>query len=265
VGHYGESIVTMNASREGGETPVRTWGVDLSTRSQHTGVVSIVWTPGERGVFTRHRGELRTRRGLVFKIAETCAAEWWAVDVPFGWPDHWADFLQRHRMGPAQLPVRPAVDEAVPWAFVARRVTDTKVVTRDFKDRKRTPGFSVTFDKLGATAAAWSWIEWSLAEVHDKRIDRSGMTENVKVCETYPAAAWRKWFATGSPASSDAATLASCLDGVVLPHDGEWKMSNHEADALVCALVSRARAMNRTDPPDRDELPIARHEGWIHL
>jgi len=243
---------------------MRTWGVDLSTSAPGTGVVSVQWVTGEPGVFACHRGNARRRDDLVDKIAATAGTDWWAVDVPFGWPDGWADFLSRHVDGPAELPPAPPDDER-PWAGVARRATDLQVIGRRFTDRSPTPGFSVTFDKLGATAAAWSWIEWQLQSRHGLVIDRAGVADEIKVCETYPAAVWRKWFTTGNPASVGDEKLQGHLGTILRPVDGRWTMTPHERDALICACVARARAAGRTVAPSPNLLDRARREGWIHL
>ncbi len=242
----------------------RTWGVDLSTTPSKTGVVSVEWKAGRPGEFAWHRGEARTREVLVEKIAQTASSEWWAVDVPFGWPDGWAEFVTRHRTGPSALP--PAPPGETPWFQVARRVTDRVVTGPGFPDgRHRTPGFSVTFDKLGATAAAWASIE---CDLHRRgiAIDRSGTGDAVKVCETYPAAAWRLWSQQDNPVSATIAVYKSVLDKVVSPSEGfSWeKLTDHERDALVCAVVARARALERTALPV-DHLDVAKQEGWIHL
>jgi hypothetical protein len=243
---------------------MQTWGVDLSTSPSNTGVVSVSWSAGPLAVFERRRGRARTRAGLVDTIAATADSDWWAVDVPFGWPRHWGDFLQRHCEGPAQLP-NAIADEARPWRTVARRVTDLEVVDRVYDDRTGTPGFSVSFDKLGATAAAWAWVEWELKRQHGLVIDRSGISDEVKVCETYPAAAWRKWFVSDNPSSAGAVMFRKALASVVEPADGNWEMTGHERDALVCALIARARALGLTQGPDPGQDEIAHQEGWIHL
>jgi Protein of unknown function (DUF429) len=244
---------------------MQTWGVDLSTTASSTGVVSISWLASDRATFQCHRDLTRTRSGLVEAIARTASQDWWAVDVPFGWPNGWGEFLQRHSQGPAELP-NSAENVARPWQAVARRVTDLEVVGRTFADgRKRTPGFSVSFDKLGATAAAWAWVEFELERSHGIVIDRSGMSDTVRVCETYPAAAWRKWFTSDNPSSAGTDNFREALAAVLEPADGDWTLSGHERDALVCAVVARARALKATQGPSRAQEQPAKREGWIHL
>ena len=96
-------------------------------------------------------------------------------------------------------------------------------------------------------------------------IDRAGVTEKVKVCESYPAAAWRKWFTTGNPANVSHEELQGHLGAILRPDNGRWTMTPHERDALICACVARARAAGRTLPIPSNLLDRARREGWIHL
>lgn len=257
------SISTVLAVRHIEES-ARTWGVDLSTNPSNTGVVSIVWQQGKRGVFRRFP-EKRRRDDLVTSIAGTAARDWWAVDVPFGWPKHWGQFLVRHGLEASELP-GASNDPERPWRSVARRLTDLEVAGRSFGDERRpTPGFSVSFDKLGATAAAWAWVEWELKRKHDLVIDRSGVGEEVKVCETYPAAAWRAWSLPNNPSSIGTRGFRAALEQIVEPADGEWEMTGHERDAIVCALVARARQRGLTREPTLDQVEDARAEGWIHI
>lgn len=41
------------------------------------------------------------------------------------------------------------------------------------------------------------------------------------------------------------------------------RTSDHALDAILCALVTRARLLGWTEPPTNPE--VARLEGWIHL
>jgi len=249
----------------GSERPSRTWGVDLSTNASSTGFVSISWPALGRGVFDRQPAGRRRRTDLVTAIAETAGNDWWAVDVPFGWPKQWGAFLVRHQRGATELP-GASEDRDRPWRSVARRRTDIEIVGRDFPDARRaTPGFSVTFDKLGATAAAWAAVEWELSRTHNVTIDRSGVRDDVKVCETYPAAAWRTWSLHKNPSSIGSEGFRAALEGIIEPADGDWEMSGHDRDAVVCALVARARQLGLTRGPTSTQLEDALIEGWIHV
>jgi len=175
---------------------MRTWGLDLATTPSNTGLVSIDWADGGR--VRAHRSGERTIEAIVDLISnsehrEDAAArgDYWAVDVPFGWPDGFGAFVATHHDGPtdvAQFGRTEPDSPRRPWQAVSHRVSDRRV--RDAL--KGVGGFDVSFDKLGATAAAWSVIEFQLAH-RGVRVDRSGLDPGARVVETWPAAAWRIW------------------------------------------------------------------------
>ena len=263
----------------------RTWGLDLSTNPRNVGLVCIEWlTSGQGNVIlqritsrsiTESMDEIRTRIETT-----TALGEHWAVDVPFGWPRELGKWLVQHG-GPCAAPL-PAhvITSGSPWAGLASRVTDLLA-------RKRADlpgGISVSFDKLGATAACWSMVELQLDRA--ATFDRSGLTPRPgggRVVETWPAAAWRCWFPDDrlnheSWSQLDdrlGPVLATPLNRRLLRDDalGEWvskddKVSTaagHYRDALVCALVARAASLGLTSGPAHDDGAVARSEGWIHL
>ncbi len=98
---------------------------------------------------------------------------------------------------------------------VARRLTDRMVIDRELRKQWRVQGFSVSFDKLGATAVAWATIEWDLAHHHHIKIDRAGVSGHV--LETYPAAAWKRWGGVKPPAAMTWPELAEHLAQAVVP------------------------------------------------
>jgi hypothetical protein len=243
-----------------------TWGLDLATDPRHTGLVSVDWSRG--GDVKVHPRADRGLDALVERILETSKpktqaeeADVWAVDVPFGWPYGFAEFLATHFEGPALV---GDIDEPRPWDSVSHRLTDR--VSR--ADQPRGLGFNVSFDKLGATAAAWSLIEFRLHQ-RGMPLDRSGPTGSA-IIETWPAAAWRRWApGSASPANSAWPAMADALARVVIC-DGDTRRqlsakSGHTRDALVCALVARAHSLRQTTLPTPQEASLARREGWIHL
>lgn len=234
---------------------VRTWGLDLSTDPKSTGLVSIDWrsTPAAATV---HLRDYRSRKTIAQTIARSVSrGDWWAVDVPFGWPQDFADYLQAHRQGPVALP--RASGRRQPWAGLADRRTD--VVARE---RTGLGGFNVSFDKLGATAAAWSVIEHALAEDHGPEMDRSGVSGSI--VETWPAAAWRIWEVVPLGRLDWEGVLLSLHGRVIDAAIGQSRTA-HDRDALVCALVAFARANGWTEPIPADLVEAATREGWIHL
>jgi hypothetical protein len=237
-----------------------TCGVDLSTKPQSTGIVTIQWDATGPGVITEARVGA-TRDELVDRIARsTDTGTVWAVDVPFGWPIGFAEFLTSHREGPAALDPGAGPSER-PWDLISHRETDRAV-----RKQVRT-GFNVSFDKLGATAAAWSVVEHGL-RLRGIKLDRSGLTG--RVVETWPSAAWRAWGLHSTPAAKASweANLSQLLDTGVLragDHEQELAANEHIRDALACALVARARALGLTKGPEPSSIERARREGWIHI
>lgn len=183
----------------------------------------------------------------------------WAVDVPFGRPEGFSEFLTRHRAGPTTLNPRVGLSGAA-WAGISHRETDREVEGR--------AGFSVSFDKLGATAAAWSMVEQGLHHLKEITLDRSGLTG--RVVETYPSAAWRVWGFDSRPAAKDSwdAARGRLVDQQVIDlgeHRDALAGDENIRDALACALVARARALGLTRGPRSDLDQAAHCEGWIHL
>lgn len=223
-----------------------TWGLDLSTDPRKCAAVAIAWDSGLPSVV-----DVRTplKPEDIVELIRVEDAQF-AVDVPFGWPDTFVDFLTAHR-DHAQ---RPPGDRAA-WRkeTLARRATDQRLLTY------RALPLPASFDRLGKTAVMWSAIEYDLRE-KGVVIDRSGMTG--RVCETYPTAALAAW---SLPKQKPTLELIEAAFPFLQIAD-QWRpalQSNDARDALVCALVARARSLGRTEPPER--LDQARREGWIHI
>lgn len=242
-------MTTANAGTQ------HTWGLDMSTNPAKTAAVRLAWTDG-RATVDRVVHPLPA-----VKIPDLIADhhhDWWAVDVPFGWPDAFVDLMhQRHHQPLAPHAVPPNTDwETWRRATVARRATDQFLV----EDLGQRP-LPASFDKLGATAAAWSLIEGRLAAT-GITIDRSGATGTI--IETYPKAALVAWGDTtrGKITLDGLQRLFPYLDATAHP----TAMANDDVrDALICALVARARALDLTDLPGDHQLDRARREGWIHV
>lgn len=235
-----------------------TWGLDISTNKRKTAAVALDWsTPGEaRVVDVRFPLRATDIPALIAEHREST----WAVDVPFGWPELFVKLMKdRHQapLPPAAVPVMAAWDR---WRTreVAQRLTD-RFLTDD--TRIRTRPLPASFQLLGATAAMWALIEAQLVS-HGVKIDRAGLEG--AVCETYPAAALSAWSLGRKkqtwPELREGFSFLRA-DDVLLPH-----FSSHDVcDAVVCALVARARDLGLTVKPPEEELAVARREGWIHV
>lgn len=222
------------------------WGLDLSTDPRKCAAVAISWDEGLPAVV-----DVRARLDPA-EIVDVIARQesQFAVDVPFGWPDRFIEFLRDHR-NHAQ---RPPGDRAA-WRkeALARRATDQRLLAYGALP------LPASFDRLGKTAVMWSAIEYDLRE-QGVVIDRSGMTG--RVCETYPAAALAAWSLPKSKPSLE--LIEAAFPFLQIPSTWRSVMASDDVrDALVCALVARARTLGLTEGPD--SLEQARREGWIHV
>lgn len=236
----------------------RSWGLDVSTNKAKTAAVAIDWsTAGEaRIVDVRHPLPAEHIAPL---IAEHKASSW-AVDVPFGWPDLFVDLMANRHHGPLSAQAMP---DAVDWdkwrtRQIAQRLTD-RFLTDD--PRIKTRPLPASFQLLGATAAMWVLVEAQLVSL-GVPVDRAGLDGTV--CETYPSAALAAWHLgkgkqTWPELRSNFAFLTA--EENLLSHFA----SDDVCDAIVCALVARARDLELTIGPPDHELAEARREGWIHV
>ncbi len=235
-----------------------TWGLDLSTNKAKTAAVAIDWTrPGvARVVNVRHPLPAADIAPL---IAEHRASTW-AVDVPFGWPDHFVALMADRHQGPLPAQAMPAAADWEKWRTrqVAQRRTD-RFLTDD--PRIKTRPLPASFQLLGATAAMWVLVEAQLVSL-GVRVNRAGLDGTV--CETYPSAALAAWGL--GKAKQTWHELQSSFTFLT----ADEKILNHSAsddvcDAVVCALVARARNLGLTIAPPPDALAAAQREGWIHV
>jgi hypothetical protein len=234
----------------------RTWGIDLSTSPENCVAVAVEWS-GDSAVVTDVRCPL-TAPAIVGLIEEH-AVEQWAVDVPFGWPDGFVALMADRHDKPLPSAQTPPEAEWNAWRtdVISRRVTEREVLARVGVAPLR-----ASFQPLGATAASWALVEAALA-ARGVRIDRSGMTGTI--CETYPRAALRGWgrHTRGKVTLAEIEKLFPFLD---VPRGTRGGLRSVDArEALVCALVARARERGLTIAPARGDLAAARREGWIHV
>lgn len=100
------------------------------------------------------------------------------------------------------------------------------------------------------------------ARLLDGLRDRSGVAGTV--VEVYPAAARRAW---GLGATRSVEEVAERVPIRFRTPEARAACAEveHAFDALICALVARARTLGRTDPPPPPLRAIAAVEGWIHV
>ena len=235
-----------------------TWGLDLSTNKAKTAAVALDWaTPGgARVVEVRHPLAALDIARLIAEHKESR----WAVDVPFGWPDLFVGLMAQRRDQPLPAEALPAAADWQTWRTreVAQRQTD-RFLTDD--PRIATRPLPVPFQMLGATAAMWALIEAHLASL-GVSIDRAG--QEGMVCETYPSAALAAWGL--GKAKQSWPELQSSFDFLTADeHLLGHLTSDDVCDAVVCALVARARDLELTICPPAGVVAEARREGWIHV
>lgn len=235
-----------------------TWGLDVSTSKAKTAAVALDWsTPGQaRIVRVVHPLAAADLPVLIAAHADST----WAVDVPFGWPDLFVKLMSSRHDGPLPVDAMPGPERWEKWRTrdVAQRLTD-RFLTDD--PRIKTRPLPASFQLLGATAAMWVLIEADLV-ARGVSIDRAGVDGSV--CETYPAAALSAWGHDRKKKTwpqLEAIFEYLCVDAAL-----EDKLASDDVcDAVVCALVARARDRRLTIPPQDHELGTARREGWIHV
>lgn len=236
----------------------RTWGLDLSTTPANSAAVALRWDGRMASVDAVH--EPLDANGIIELITRT-GDEPWGVDVPFGWPDAFVALMaDRHTQSLPQS-LLPAKDDWAGWRTrtIAQRRTDAFLTHHE---QVRTRPLPAAFQMLGSTAAMWVLVEADLA-TRGVEIDRSGLSG--RVFETYPRAALAAW-GHRQQGKTDLAALEAHFQFLRVDARGRAALGNdHACDALVCALVARARELGRTLGPPEGDLAAARREGWIHV
>lgn len=235
---------------------MRTLGIDLSSKPERTAACVIDWMEKEARVTTLKVG---VDDSCILSLAVD--SDWTGIDAPFGWPDEFVAMISQHQTGSADLP--PLSDELK--KKLCYRLTDHRV----FKRTGKWP-LAVAADRIAIVTMRGIRL---LAKLGVK--DRSGVDG---VVEVYPAAALRRWCfdPKGYKGKNEAnietrtALLTEILEeanGLVIPKTAEQlcNQNDHAFDALICALIARAAALDLTERPAANELATAQREGWIAL
>lgn len=235
-----------------------TWGLDVSTDKNKTAAVALDWsTPGEARVVEVHRP---LRAVDIAPFISMHRDSRWAVDVPFGWPDLFVELMADRHTAPLPADAMPAAADWEKWRTrqVAQRLTD-RFLTDD--PRIKTRPLPASFQLLGATAAMWVLVEAQLVSL-GVQVDRAGLEGTV--CETYPSAALAAWgFGKAKQTWPELQANFPFLTADKKLHS--QFASDDVCDAVVCALVARARDLDGTIGPPDDQVAAGRREGWIHV
>jgi predicted nuclease with RNAse H fold len=238
-------------------------GIDVASQDARTAICMINWS-GEQA-----RIEPLGPRGAGDGDIRRCveSGDRVGVDIPLGWPSAFVESVSRHHRGEAW----PAEVDAAGMTSLRLRETDRWVT-----DHARRPG------EPGARCHPMS-VSTNLIAIPAMRmarvlgpVDRSG---DGKVIEVYPAAALFVW---GLPyrqykgvRPDRRETRHALVDQLrirapwlVATRDEDWERireNDHELDALIAALVARAKARGLCNEDYDATSAAARSEGWIAL
>jgi predicted nuclease with RNAse H fold len=238
---------------------MRTVGVDLSASERQTALAAIEWGEGRARV-----GEPSPGLADAALLDRLAAAEWVAIDAPFGWPMAMVAAIHSYATTGC-------------WPTTAKqdfryRLTDLFVAERLLAETEQALWpLSPSTDRIALTAWRLAGLREAAAERSQLRFDRTGAD---RVVEAYPAAALLLWGLprAGYKASAEARSeLLAAIEAAAPwlawdPGAREACVDSDDAlDAVLCALLARAAALGLTEPPPAGELERAQAEGWIHL
>ena len=241
---------------------------DLSVNLTQTGICSLKWADGGA-----HASFLQARDDAELLGMIRHGGTVVGIDVPLGWPIGFAQAVGHYMASDdGRWP-----KASWPESYFRLRSTDEWVAKHA---RKRQPPvsirpLSVSADKLGAPAMKAAWLLSEIARGEPGTVvDRSG--REGRFVEVYPTAAIRLWDLKLPPYRSKNKeetyeALTTCREeltrrsgGVLQGLDG--MQTEHQVDALICALVARAaRLPELTVAPPSEKQEAARLEGWIHV
>ncbi len=233
-----------------------TVGIDLAAEPPGTAVAAIRWGAGRAvvdEVVTRADDEtvLRWMRHPGGAIG---------IDCPFGWPVAFVQLVADH----GDRTLRSPTNRPDGW----RREYVLRETDRHVQATTGLRPLSVAADYIGHVAIRLAALISELGPGVDSSLDGSGA-----IAETYPAAALKTWGlphrgykgAAHQPARDvivdSLAIAAPWLD--LGSHEQAVRDSDHVLDAVLCALVARARQRGLTELPS--DVQLARREGWIHV
>lgn len=233
-----------------------TLGLDLAAEASRTAMAALSWSPGRASVHSMWIGvdddSIRCQAAKADKIG---------VDCPFGWPSVFVDMVSAHHRGSLAAPSSSGRE----WRRrLAMRGTDL-----DVYDCTGLTPLSVSADRIAHAAMRWAAIAAALAgDGHDCARDGSGL-----VAEVYPAAALRIWQLPhrGYKRTRNRVVREGLVEQLLRAapwldlgqHEATCRGSDDALDAVICALVARAVALDLTLRPPPDSPADA--EGWIHL
>lgn len=119
-----------------------TWGLDVSTNRAKTAAVAIDWSTERTATVIVHP----LMASDVAPLIAEHQGSWWAVDVPFGWPDRFVALMASRHDKPLPVDARPPATDWEIWRISARRAaSDRRASHQRRTDQDSTPaGFVPT-------------------------------------------------------------------------------------------------------------------------
>lgn len=233
-----------------------TVGIDLAAAATGTAIAALRWEAGAAVV-----------EDLVTGADDEAVLRWMqhpdgaiGIDCPFGWPAAFVDLVADHTTRTLRAPA----DRSDGW----RREYVLRETDRHVHATTGLRPLSVAADYIGHVAIRLAALIAELDPSVDSSLDGSGA-----IAETYPAAALLTWGLPhrGYKGAANQTARDAIVDGLLasapwleLGHHVEVvRASDHALDAVLCALVARARQRGLTELAA--DVDLARREGWIHV
>jgi hypothetical protein len=235
-----------------------TWGLDVSTDKNKTAAVALDWsTPGKARVVDVHRP---LRAVDVAPLIAKHRDSRWAVDVPFGWPDLFVELMaDRHKGaaacgGDADRGGLEAVADSAGRTTAHRPVPHRRPANQDPSPSGVVPTARRHRRNVGVGRGALG-----LPRGRD-RPSRS-RRRRVRDLSVGGLAAWGY-----GKAKQPWSTLQTNFPFLTAEDNLHSQFASDDVcDAVVCALVARARDLDLTIGPPDGQVAAGRREGWIHV
>jgi Protein of unknown function (DUF429) len=235
---------------------MKTAGIDLSSQAAHTATCVIEWSDQEATVTKLF---LKTDDATIKGLIADPEVHKLGIDVPLGWPRAFADAVTGYSAkGPWPTEYLHAANDAYRY-----RKTDLWV-----KDNLKKSPLSVSTNLIALPAMRAAALLSTLP-------DRCARDGSGVVVEVYPAVALRRWgFPSQGYKRKKNLSVRQALVDRLLEETKEWlsvgdkeadlcRRSDDAFDALIAALVARARDCALTEPIPEEHLDSALCEGWI--
>lgn len=227
---------------------MRTLGIDLAAQAKGTLLCQLLWEADGVSIEALRRNEEHHSDEDLRTAMANPDVDAIGVDVPFGWPDAFVALMKGE----------PSVASWQEKGSRRLRLRETDIFWAD-SSLKLTP-MSVTMDRIAAPAMRW------------RLLTSKGVPTNAM--EVYPAAALKCWElpSQGYKQLEQRPAREKLVDALVaalrMAPSEHLDVMRSEADALdafVAAVVARAAALGRTQPPPSDLVEVVAREGWIHV